>query len=109
MLASHNIPTLEKRREALRLVMIFKIVHEEVAIPKTLLQPCGASSRGHPQRFLLPYSRVNTHLWSFSPYTIRLWNILPEHVVLSPSTATFHSILDQWMMPPPLASPLRSR
>ena len=108
MLASHDLPALEKRRDALRLVMMYKIAHGEVAIPKTLLQPSGVSSRGHPQRFLLPYSRVNAHMWSFFPATIRLWNILPENIVLSPSTASFQSRLHRWLLPTSLAAPLSS-
>ena len=48
------------------------------------------TTRGHDTRFLLPYSRIQSHQQSFFPSTIRLWNELPTAVVTTSQCWTYH-------------------
>jgi hypothetical protein len=38
----------------------------------------GATARGKQQKYIVPYSRTTVHKETFFPFTIRLWNQLPE-------------------------------
>ena len=52
-----NLPTLEQRRNNLKLVMMYKMVHRQVHIDNgTYLIPTASQTRGHDQRFLQPHS-----------------------------------------------------
>ena len=84
MLDNLQWPTLQDRRRKTKVTMLYRIVHHLVAIPtSTYLVPRGANlpTRGHDIRFLLTYSRIQSHQQSFFPATIRLWNDLPSAAV----------------------------
>ena len=84
MLQDLQWPTLQDRRRKAKVTMLYRTVHHLVAIPShTYLVPRGASlpTRGHDIRFLLPYSRIQSHQQSFFPSAIRLWNDLPSAAV----------------------------
>ena len=62
--------------------MMYKIIHNLISIPKShYLIPCTSSTHHHSSTYKLPYSRVNNHLFSFFPPTIRLWNSLDNETV----------------------------
>jgi len=84
MLTNLGWNSLEHRRNELRLLMLYKIIHHIVDIDADDLlppRPQYHSTRGHSERFLLQSTRINAYAYSFFPTSIRLWNALPEHVV----------------------------
>lgn len=89
MLTELRWNTLQERRMQCKSVMLYRIVHNLVAIPATPYLIPARTSRGHSMKFLIPQSTVNSHLYSFFPSTIRLWNQLPEYAVSATSLETF--------------------
>ena len=78
MLKHLEWPELATRRQQAKVVMIYRIVHQLVAIPSAqYLHPAGVHTRGSPSRFLVPYASINSYKNSFFPSSIRLWNSLP--------------------------------
>ena len=80
MLTHLKWPSLEQRRNCLKLIMFNKIVNDLVDISITLA-PLSSSTRGHNQRFVTPFARTDTYLNSFLPSTIKLWNSLPDSLI----------------------------
>ena len=54
-------------------------------------------SRGQPNRLLLPQSRTYSHLHSFFPSTIRLWNRIPHKASSAGSLTAFKSAVEGWV------------
>ena len=84
MLTDLGWKPLSYRRNELRLLMFYKIVHHLVDINvDTLLTPLPPmhTTRGHDERFLQLSTRINTYLHSFFPSAIKLWNQLPSEVI----------------------------
>ena len=84
MLCELNWSTLAKRREQLKIIMLYKIIHNIVHIQPDL--PFTYSSlinytRGHQLKIQQPATRVDSYSSSFFPSTIRLWNSLPVNVI----------------------------
>ena len=80
MLEKLKWPTLLDRRDDLKLVMLYKIIHGYVYVQLTL--PLTYSSlkgvtRGHHNKILQPATRTDVYKYSFFPSVIRLWNNLP--------------------------------
>jgi hypothetical protein len=72
MLEHLKWPTLEERTKRAKVTMLYRIIHQVVAIPvQPYLIPRGVASttRGHCQRYQLPYSRLQCHQQSFFPST----------------------------------------
>ena len=73
MLHNLNLLTLEQRRNNLKLVMMYKIVHSQVQVESgNYLIPIVSHTRGHDQRFLQPHSRIDAYLYSYYQSTIKL-------------------------------------
>ena len=71
--------TLQERRAQAKVVLLYRIVHQLVAIPAPMLvQPVSVRNLHH--QFLVPFARTTTYQHSFFPNTIRLWNSLPATV-----------------------------
>ena len=85
--------TLQERRAVNKVIMMYRIVNNLVAIPSTYMIPTAVTVRGHNHRFLIPYCRTQIYKHSFFPDTIRLWNNLPSTVVDCNSITTFKSEL----------------
>ena len=88
--------TLEERRDQMKLIMMYKIIHGLVFIQDILpltYSSLNDISRGHTQRFIQPATRVDSYKHSFFPSTILLWNRLPANVVSSESLQQFKSNL----------------
>ena len=79
MLARLRWPLLEHRKNYLKLIF-YKILHGLVNASFTLTS-LSTSTCGHSQRFVIPFARTDTHLNSFLPSTINLWNFLPESLL----------------------------
>ena len=82
---------LQERRSKNKLYMFYKIKNNLVHVPTDDLVP-SVSSR-HPNNFSVPRSRVDAHLSSFFPDTIRLWNSLPEPPKSATSLEEFKSLI----------------
>ena len=93
MLQQLQWPTLQERRAASKMVMMYRIVNKFVAVPTTFLIPTAAIVRGHNQRFLIPFARTQAYQHSFFPDTIRLWNSLPSSIAACSSVNTFKTEL----------------
>ena len=83
--------SLQQRRQEAKAVMMYRIVNSLVDIPPQhhLHQQGTAVTRGHQSRFMVPYSRTDTHRTAFFPSAIRLWNQLPESLVNASSLDVF--------------------
>ena len=69
--------------------MFYKIHNGLVAIPMPLLlklHPLPTRAE-NSQAYHIPISSRDYHLHSFSPQTVRDWNILPEAIVMATSEA----------------------
>ena len=106
MITSLNWPTLEQRRNYLKLVMFYKIIRGFALIPSLSLLLLCTSTRGHVQRFKIPSARVNSYLHSFLSSTVKLWNRLPEHLVSAQSVKHFRELINlpQFLITPTIIS-----
>ena len=78
-------PIPQKRRAANKVIIMFRIVNNQVVIPTAALV------RDHNHRFSVPFSRTRTCLFSFFPDTISLdWNNLPSSAVTCNSIRSFN-------------------
>ena len=88
-----NWRSLADRRTDARRVMLYKITHELVAIPKTdvLIPPVRFSRNMHSLSYQIPSTRIQLRQQSFFLRTIRNWNSLPLNTVKSDSVESFKS------------------
>ena len=97
MLESLNLETLEERRRVARLVFLYKILHEEVAVtPDDLgILKNQRASRGLVTKDKLQVPRCNTTNLQqhFVSRTIPQWNRLLNSVTSADSVPTFKSQL----------------
>ena len=91
MLQKLEWDSLQTRRSAARLSMMFKIVNDQVAVPASkFLQPALRPTRHHNSKlFLCPQAKKDGFNNSFFPRTIAQWNTLPESIVNSTTTEIF--------------------
>ena len=89
MLADLRWNTVQERTMQSKSIMLYRIVHNLVAIPATPSLIPARASRGHNMRFCRPQSTMNAHLYSFFPSTIYICNQLPEYAVSAPSLEAF--------------------
>ena len=76
-----GLPTLENRRNYLKLTTLYKIYHGYFYFPSGNLVPhLGRSNHPSPHSLYLPLARTNAYYYSFFPSAIRLWNELPDWV-----------------------------
>jgi hypothetical protein len=86
--------SLENRRDKARVVMLYKIVHGLVAIPPTDLTPtCGRTRRTHAYSYRQLHTKTTIYQHSFIPYTIKIWNALPAHVVSAATLDQFKELV----------------
>ena len=74
---------LAHRRKDARLVMLYKIDRELVAINKEnrLIPPDRKTRHAHNRSFQIPSSRIDSRKMSFFPRTVRDWNLLAPDIV----------------------------
>ena len=82
---------LSERRSKIKLTMLFKIKSDLAHVPREdlIINP------RKKENYLIPSSAVNSHLFSFFPSTIRLWNSAPLHLKNSTSLNNFKTSLDK--------------
>ena len=97
MLQDLNWSTLDHRRIDSRLVLLYKITYDLVAIPASdyLMRNARPFSRNHP----MAYGQITTlkdfYKYTFFPWTIIQWNVLPHHIPTLPTLAQFCSVFFQ--------------
>jgi hypothetical protein len=84
-------PTLQQRRTNAKMVMMYRIVHHLIAISSQMyLTPATSrTTRGHDQRFQIPFSRIQSHQNAYFPSAIRTWNNLPAVLISVPTLEAF--------------------
>ena len=86
-----DIRTLEERRIHVDLILMYKIIHRQIDInfEKYFIFNLTPTT-GHP--FILnlnPISRANCHKHYFYNRVIKIWNALPENIVMCSKLADF--------------------
>ena len=95
MLDKLRWPTLSDRRYYLTAAMMYKIVHNLVAIEaSSYLTPITSATRGHLKRYLHIQTRTNAYYHSFFPSAVRIWNNLPACSVTASSLEQFKSLIN---------------
>ena len=96
MLRDLNWRTLDQRRIDSRLVLLYKVTYDLVAIPASdyLIRNTRLSSRIHP----LAHRKITTlkdyYKYTYFPRIIIHWNALPHHIPIQPTPGTVkHSCL----------------
>ena len=87
-------PSLQDRRRAARLTMLYKIRHKLVCTNNFTmkLQPAVARQRrGHTYQYVQPRCRTQYQQQSFLPRTIQDWNNLPQTTVEATTIDSFVS------------------
>ena len=79
--------SLEYRRTDASLCLFYKIVNGLVLIPTNqYLTPLSLSTRlHHSLAYHIPHSNCDYHKFSFFPRIIRIWNVLPQSLVVIPT------------------------
>ena len=92
-------PPLSERRARIKLTTLHKAINGHIEIPLDDLINANANTnivtRSNTHTFLAPHSRVDSHLYSFFPDTIRLWNNLPQHIKSCETTTGFKLSLEK--------------
>ena len=95
MLQDLEWPSLQQRREMLRLVLFYKIHHNLVIFDTSpYITPALRATRNtHHQGYHIPTSTKEYHRNSFFPRTVKVWNSLPPDIISAPSAEAFHQHL----------------
>ena len=89
--------SLSDRRKDSRLVMLYKIEHEKVAIPKNniLIPQTRQTRHSNSNSFQIPSCKTQYRKESFFPRTITDWNKLPDNIVNCTSVESFKSSISK--------------
>ena len=94
MLTQLEWKSLCERRAQTRAILCYKIVHGLIDIPSNPYFVINNNpTRGHHSRYIVPHFRISAYKFSFFPATIRIWNDLPVHTIMSPSIESFRTRL----------------
>ena len=97
LLRQLNLEPLDKRRRIYRLIFLYKVLNEHVAVPpdKLDIKQNGRPVRGSvtKQRLVIPRCSTNGLKNSFVPRTIVQWNALPDSTTSAASVNAFRSRL----------------
>ena len=98
MLCHLEWQTLEQRRIATNLTMLYKITNNIVTVPiHTYLTPwTRPPTRSHNLCYMPYQCNTNTLKYSFFPRTIILWNSLPSHIASAPTLNLFKDAVFTW-------------
>ena len=98
LLDKFELPTLQQRREASRLSMMYKIHHREVAvsIPEYYTPPKTSSVKTrhqHSEQYTIITPRTDAYKYSFYPRTISAWNKIPLSTITVPTVQMFNNLI----------------
>ena len=94
-IAKHiGLETLSTCRKRSKATLIHKIHHKQIDahLPDGITQ-INRRTRGHNYKMTIPPSKTNSHLYSFFPSAVRLWNTLPPEVVETENPKTLKKLL----------------
>ena len=83
----------------IKVTMLYKIRNDLIRISKKDLVP--ATSLRYRLNYAVPHSKLERHLHSFFPSSIRLWNRLPSEIKLSPDLLKFKSAVQNFQLTQP--------
>ena len=91
LMSDLNWRTLQERRFSSRMCMLYKTIHGLVAceLPEYLSHAPRSGRAGHSLQLSIPHASIDAYRYSFSPRTIRIWNIFPAALVQAPSVNSF--------------------
>ena len=97
MLRVLNWRTLDQRRIDSRLVLLYKVTYDLVAIPAFdyLIQNTRLSSRIHPLAYWQITTLKDYYKYTFFPQPILHWNALPHYIPILPTQAQFSTAVCQ--------------
>ena len=79
MLEFLSIPTLQKRREELKLRALHRFLNGQSFLPHGKVHYVDSIyNTRHPAQLFVPHTRTNAYHFSFFPSTLRYWNFLPK-------------------------------
>ena len=95
MLKDLQWTTLETRRKEARLILLFKIINQDIAVNpfNNLQRPTRLSRTNDSYSYAVPYASTQIRQLSFYPRTIRDWNLLPVEVKSAGSVEAFRAQL----------------
>jgi hypothetical protein len=88
MVQNLNWNTLEQRRSMADVTLMYKVVHQLVAIAVCYMPTPATVTRtrnSHSLKFSPYHCRINTYQHSFFPRTVTIWNTLSEPVTVQSS------------------------
>ena len=97
MLESLGWPTLQARRNYLKLLLTYKILKAIISIPSNNFKPVTFNTRGYQSHFQCLQTTCDSYRFSFFPSAIRLWNCLPTDVASIASFNEFNMALQKHM------------
>ena len=86
----------------IKVTMLYKIRNDLIRISKKDLVP--ATSLRYRLNYAVPHSKLERHLHSFFPSSIRLWNRLPSEIKLSPDLLKFKSAVQNFQLTQPTSN-----
>jgi hypothetical protein len=91
---------LQQHRTRSKTTMMNRVVNSLIAIqlPPQFSQ-LGAAARGHQLRYRIPFCRTTVYNESFVPSTIRIWNQLPEDIIMTQLLESFKSGVQGYIVP----------
>jgi len=89
MLKSLGWPTLQARRNYLKLLLTYKILNAMISIPSDNFQRVNVNTRGHISHYQCLQTACDSYRFSFFPSTIKLWNCLPADIASAPNYNEF--------------------
>ena len=96
-----NMDSLNTRRQAHRLTLMYKISNNHIDINKhEYLQDTNIRStrNSHTQKYQTYHTNTDSYKHSYFPLTIRDWNRLPQHTIDSPTIDTFHNRVHDYLI-----------
>ena len=87
-------PSLQQRKKESRLVVMYKIHHQDIAVPipeYIQRQTVSRTRQHHPAKFRVMRPSTNVYKFSFFPRTILDWNELPPSLLESSKLSLFKS------------------
>ena len=97
MLESLGWPTLQARRNYLKLLLTYKILKAMISIPSNNFKSVSLNTRGHQSHFQCLQTTCDSYRFSFFPTAIKLWNCLPSEIASITSFNEFNMNLQQYL------------
>ena len=100
-----DLPSLSYRRLRGDIIELYKIVHPEKGYDRTIPHfiPLATNSlRGHPLKIYIRRPRLDIRKYSFCYRSARIWNSLPESIVMAPNLHLLEKRLDKYWADQPI-------